>query len=203
MTLEARQVDHRGGLGPPELDSGTPSHPSPDRRSHGGEPGLHQPASTDTCALQTPLALKAAGITKETPDPPGGTIVRDAQGEPTGILKDAAMDPVYAIIPDMSEEEITEALRAAMKYASEKRRDKRPGHVRRTPVPRSVPETPRGERADAPDLRTSAPRDMEAPGVCRASARHSGGNRLRIGGLKGFADGSLGSTTALFFRAVH
>jgi hypothetical protein len=46
-------------------------------------------------ALANSLALKLAGITRETPDPPGGTIVRDAQGDPTGILKDAAMDPVY------------------------------------------------------------------------------------------------------------
>ena len=40
------------------------------------------------------LALKLAGITKETPDPPGGVIVQDAAGEPTGVLKDAAMDLV-------------------------------------------------------------------------------------------------------------
>lgn len=43
-------------------------------------------------AVANSVALKIAGITRETPDPPGGTIVRDASGEPTGLLKDAAMD---------------------------------------------------------------------------------------------------------------
>ena len=46
--------------------------------------------------LANSLALKLAGVTKNTPVPPGGEIVKDpATGEPTGILKDAAMDPVY------------------------------------------------------------------------------------------------------------
>src|SRR5438874_957106 len=39
--------------------------------------------------LANSLTLKMANVTRETPDPPGGTIVRDANGEPTGILKDA------------------------------------------------------------------------------------------------------------------
>ena len=43
-------------------------------------------------ALANSAALKLAGITRESKDPPGGVIVRDASGEPTGILKDAAMD---------------------------------------------------------------------------------------------------------------
>lgn len=43
--------------------------------------------------------LAVAGITKATPDPAGGRIVRDAQGEPTGVLVDAAMDLVAAKIP--------------------------------------------------------------------------------------------------------
>src|SRR6185437_3669360 len=42
------------------------------------------------------LALKQAGITDKTPDPVGGTIVRDAQGHAIGMLKDTAADPVYA-----------------------------------------------------------------------------------------------------------
>ena len=45
-------------------------------------------------ALANSLALKLAGITRETPAPAGGEIVRDASGEPTGVLKDAAMSLV-------------------------------------------------------------------------------------------------------------
>ena len=41
-------------------------------------------------ALANSLALKLAGITRDTKDPPGGTIARDAAGEPTGIVKDNA-----------------------------------------------------------------------------------------------------------------
>src|SRR5262249_9239459 len=69
--------------------------------------------------LANSLALKLAGVTRETPDPPGGTIVRDASGEPTGVLKDAAMSYVYKVIPNPSEEVIAEAVRAAMRYAAE------------------------------------------------------------------------------------
>src|SRR5205085_2701575 len=64
-------------------------------------------------ALANSLALKLAGVTRATIDPPGGLIVRDAQGEPTGILKDAAMSFVYAKIPAPSLDELLEAARAA------------------------------------------------------------------------------------------
>ena len=48
-------------------------------------------------------ALAAAGITKETPDPPGGAILRDAQGRPTGMLIDRAMDLVADLLPKESD----------------------------------------------------------------------------------------------------
>lgn len=47
-------------------------------------------------------ALELAGITQETPDPAGGKIIRDAQGEPTGWLKDRAVDLVTDLIPPPS-----------------------------------------------------------------------------------------------------
>ena len=73
--------------------------------------GLPLPASLDAASPHNPvllttasyhglyanaLALKLAGITDKTPDPVGGTIVRDAQGHAIGMLKDTAADPVYA-----------------------------------------------------------------------------------------------------------
>ena len=64
------------------------------------------------------LALKLAKITRETPDPPGGVIVRDTSGEPTGVLKDSAMDAVWAVRPARTLEELTEALRTAMRHAA-------------------------------------------------------------------------------------
>ena len=56
----------------PAIDAATPDHPVFVQRLDG-----HM-------ALANSLALRLAGITRETPDRRGGTIVRDAQGEPTG-----------------------------------------------------------------------------------------------------------------------
>ncbi|MFN9460820.1 MAG: amidohydrolase [Acidobacteriota bacterium] len=58
-------------------------------------------------------ALAVAGITKETPDPMGGKIVRDAQGEATGILIDRAQGLVSSKIPPPTDEQIRQRLRAA------------------------------------------------------------------------------------------
>ncbi|HSA97253.1 MAG TPA: amidohydrolase family protein, partial [Acidobacteriota bacterium] len=70
--------------------------------------------------LANSLALKLAGVTKDTPVPPGGEIVKDpATGEPTGILKDEAMGFVYSKIPDPTFEENLEAAEASVRHAAE------------------------------------------------------------------------------------
>lgn len=56
------------------------------------------------------LALALAGVTRETPDPPGGQIDRDAQGEPTGVLRETARDLVHDIIPPETAEEVESAI---------------------------------------------------------------------------------------------
>jgi predicted amidohydrolase YtcJ len=65
-------------------------------------------------------ALALAGITKDTPNPPNGVIVRDpATGEATGALKEAAHGLVGKIVPKPTRAEKLEALRAGMKWANE------------------------------------------------------------------------------------
>jgi predicted amidohydrolase YtcJ len=58
-------------------------------------------------------ALEIAGVNSQTPDVPGGKIVRDASGEPTGVFIDAAMDLIYKFVPEPTEEEMREAIRLA------------------------------------------------------------------------------------------
>ncbi|HYE65478.1 MAG TPA: amidohydrolase [Pyrinomonadaceae bacterium] len=150
-------------------------------------------------ALANSLALKLAGVTRETKDPPGGFIVRDPQtGEPTGILKDAAMSFVYKVIPEPSFEEKLAAARAATEHAA------RLGVT-------SVQDMSAGEDVgvyqtllERGELKTriyavSPLPDWQRLGRAGIRARF-GNDLLRIGGLKGFSDGSLGSTTALFFE---
>ena len=89
------------------IDAATPDHPVWVNRLDG-----HM-------ALANSLALKLAGVTKETKDPPGGVIVRDAQGEPTGILKDAAEGLIDQAIPDKAFDEKHTAARAATEHAAQ------------------------------------------------------------------------------------
>jgi len=149
-------------------------------------------------ALANSYVLKLAGVTKDTPDPPGGAIVRDPKtGEPTGILKDEAQGYVYRIMPGPSEQEMLEAARLALREAARfgitSIQDiSAPEHLRVYQILRS-----RGE--------------LTARFYCRLPISHwenlanigvrvpFGDEWVRIGSLKAFADGSLGSSTALFF----
>lgn len=149
--------------------------------------------------LANSYALKLAGITRETPDPPGGLIVRDPKtGEPTGILKDAAQNFVWKVFPEPSFEEKLEAARAATAHAAAHGvtsvQDMSAGNdvgVYQTMLERGELKTRIYAVSPLPDWER-----LGRVGVRRAF----GDDMLRIGGLKGFADGSLGSTTALFFE---
>ncbi|MEY8193007.1 amidohydrolase [Peribacillus simplex] len=66
-------------------------------------------------AVANSVALKMAGITKDTPDPPGGVIVRDPKtGEPTGVLEESAIGLVSKHIPVVTEEENLAAFKKAV-----------------------------------------------------------------------------------------
>src|SRR5215469_8733862 len=68
--------------------------------------------------LANSAAMKLAGVNAKTPDVPGGVIVRDASGNPTGVLKDAAMALIYKAIPPMTREQRIRAARRAMEHAA-------------------------------------------------------------------------------------
>jgi hypothetical protein len=150
-------------------------------------------------ALANSVTLRLAKITKETIDPPGGTIVRNPKtGEPTGVLKDAAMTLVWPLVPEPSDAEYDEALVAAMKEAA------RVGVTSVQDITAwSHYEVYRRFRfANRLTVRIYARTPMsqwkrQADLVARQGA---GDDWLRLGGLKAFIDGSLGSTTALFFE---
>ncbi len=149
-------------------------------------------------ALANSVALKLAGITKATPDPPGGVMVRDEAGEPTGVLKDAAMNAVYNVIPEPKAEEITAAIKAAMRYAAE-------NGVTSVPDMSASPDVLAVYQQllarDELTVRIYGHQPLATwQRLANAGIRAAfGSDKLKIGGLKGFADGSLGSTTAWFF----
>ncbi len=150
-------------------------------------------------ALANSVALKMAKITKETKDPPGGTIVRDPKtGEPTGVLKDAAQSLVGPFMPDPSDAEYDEALTAAMKEAA------RNGvtSIQDITLWPHYEVYKRFRDANRLTVRVYARTPLgswkrQADTIARQG---KGDDRLRFGGLKAFMDGSLGSTTALFFE---
>jgi predicted amidohydrolase YtcJ len=150
-------------------------------------------------ALANSVALELAGITSSTPVPPGGEIVLDPEtGEPTGILKDEAMSLVSRVIPPATEEAMDRALDDAIEHA----------------LSRGVTQTHHmGTWDDLETFRRARADDrlkMRVYSVVPISTwerlrdftaeNGRGDDILWWGGLKGFVDGSLGSTTAWFYE---
>ncbi len=150
-------------------------------------------------ALANSLALKLAGITAETKDPPGGVIVRDAQGNPTGVLKDAALNLVGKVIPPPTVEQRMTAAKRAMQYANS---------LGVTSVQHMNPDDAdiaaymRLEEAGQLTVRMYvAPLETQWQEQAKLGIIHGYGSPLlRMGALKGYMDGSLGSRTAYFFQ---
>ena len=148
-------------------------------------------------ALANSAALKLAGVTNQTKDPDGGVIVRDAKGEPTGILKDAAQSFVWKVVPAASFEEKLIAARAASNYAAQLGVTSVQDVSAGSDVGVYQTLLDRGELKTRVYAMTALPNwERLANAGIRA---HFGSEMLRVGGLKAFSDGSLGSTTALFY----
>jgi predicted amidohydrolase YtcJ len=149
--------------------------------------------------LANSLALKLAGITAQTPDPPGGVIVRDAKGNPTGGLKDAAQDLLFKALPPLTHAQRRHAVERALEHAAS---------LGVTSVQNMDPDyadiAVYNELLDEGKLTTrvyAAPLITQVDDQVKIGIHHAfGGPYLRIGAVKAFADGSLGSGTAYFFE---
>ncbi len=140
------------------------------------------------------FALTLAGIDHKTPDPPGGEISRDSRGEPTGILKEHAKALIAKVLPRPGPEAIEQGIRQATEvahrlglvgvhtfegadvFAALQRLDGRGELALR--VWMAIPEE-----------------NLEAAAACGLRTGF-GNDRLRVGPIKIFADGTLGSQTA-------
>ena len=158
--------------------------------------------------LANSLALELAGVTKDTRDPVGGVIVRDPKsGEPTGILKDGAQDLVAKVIPRPTEREMEEALRTALKEAA---------RVGLTSVHDITVDTDSWNGSFTGEIQLLRRAELEGWLTCRlyaitpiaqweklaeAGISHDmGSDFLKLGAVKAFADGSLGSRTGWMFE---
>jgi predicted amidohydrolase YtcJ len=148
--------------------------------------------------LVNSLALRLSGITKDTAAPEGGEIVKDSlTGKPTGILKDAAMDLVMDHIPEPSLEERLGAVEAGLALArsfgitSIHDMDyKSSFEVYKKLLEQNSLTARLYVYIPISDIELLSEHKLEQP---------LESDVLRIAGLKGFVDGSLGSSTALFF----
>jgi hypothetical protein len=164
------------------IDADTPDHPVWVNRLDG-----HM-------ALANTVALRAAGITRDTRDIPGGTIVRDVNGEPTGVLKDNAQSLVARIIPPPSDAEFDDALDAAMQFVA--RQGVTSVHHMGTWDDLAVFERARRHERLRTRLYAAVPIDTWERLRDHVARNGRGDAWLRVGALKGFVDGSLGSHTA-------
>lgn len=149
--------------------------------------------------LANSKALELAGIDASTPDPEGGVIVREASGRPTGVLKDAAMFMMDQAVPKPSDARMEEVYRMGMAYAAKmgvtQVHDMSYDH-------RSLETYRRMKDKGDLALRIYAFTPLEEWQRMEAFvAEHGrGDDMLRWGGLKGFVDGALGSTTAWMYK---
>ncbi|MGA9427069.1 MAG: amidohydrolase [Terracidiphilus sp.] len=152
-------------------------------------------------ALANSLALKLAGIGRDTPNPPGGEIDRDNHGNPTGILRDAAAALVERIMPPPSPEEQDRAMEAAMHEAarhgvtSVQNMANSPDDPTQPANFREFQKFAREGRLTVRIYESMPLRNWKTLADLGVVAPF-GNATLRLGNLKEFADGALGSETA-------
>ena len=146
--------------------------------------------------LANALAMRAAHVSGATPDVSGGTIIRDATGAPTGIFKDRAQSLIGAAIPDSTPDMDDRALAAGLRYLAAQ------GVTSVTHMGdwEGLAILQRAHEAGTLITRINAAVPLSTWARLRdtIAAHGRGDDWLRIGSLKGFADGSLGSHTAAF-----
>lgn len=151
-------------------------------------------------ALANTAALRRAGIEAGVKDVEGGAIDRDTSGRLTGILRDNAMALVERAVPPPSPEMADRALASAMRYVAE--RGVTSVHHMGAWSDLDVFERARSRGTLATRIYAAVPLDTWEQLRARVVRRDARGGRgdewLRIGALKGFVDGSLGSRTAAF-----
>jgi predicted amidohydrolase YtcJ len=152
-------------------------------------------------AMANSAALAAAGVTRSVRDVAGGEIVRDARGQLTGLLKDNAMALVAGKMPPPSSEMKDRALDAAMRYVAEQ--GVTTVHQMGTwddleVFARAHAAGRLGTRIYAAVPLDTWPRLADTVKARTYGSEGRGNSWLRVGALKGFVDGSLGSHTAAF-----
>ncbi len=148
------------------------------------------------------LALSLAVITKDTQSPDGRLILKDPKtGEPTGLLKDNAMDLVFNVVPAPSKEEYYQALMAALDEA------KKLGitSVQDITFPDALEAYQKAKSDNKLTCRiyTRWPIADYKTLVEKGIKAGYGDEYIKMGSLKAFADGSLGSSTAWFFERYN
>ena len=141
-------------------------------------------------------ALEFAGITKETPDPDGGVIVRDKDGEPTGVLIDNAMLLVSSLYPQPNDSKIDDVFDVGIKETLENGVTQI--HSMDMAVWNNLPIFKRAKADGRLKVRTNYYSHITKRHELAAMIKEDGhgDNLLRFGGIKVMVDGALGSGTA-------